>query len=95
MSDREDANFDEEEQVARGNGQENVLETVDTGTEEKRKRTFTEKGYRYQLDVKMSNLKSKRSDLIKVTRSTLLQRGQSVDVNVFKHQLSEAQVLYA
>ena len=95
MSDREDANFDGEEQVARGNGQENVLETVDTGTEEKRKRTFTEKGYRYQLDVKMSNLKSKRSDLIKVTRSTLLQRGQSVDVNVFKHQLSEAQVLYA
>ena len=95
MSDREDANFDGEEQVARGNGQENVLETVDTGTEEKRKRTFTEKGYRYQLDVKMSNLKSKRSDLIKVTRSTLLQRGQSVDVNVFKHQLRKAQVLYA
>ena len=93
MSDREDANSDGEVQVARGSVQENVLETVDI--EEKRKRTLTEKGYRYQLDLKTSNLKSKRSDLVKVIRGTLLQRGQSVDVNVFKHQLSEAQVLYA
>ena len=63
--------------------------------EEVRKRTPTEKGYLYQIDLKTRNLKTKKCDLVKGMRSTLLKRGQSTNLVQFKKEFSEAHVMYS
>ena len=64
-------------------------------SEESRKRTPTEKGYLYQVDIKRSNLRTKKCDLVKRMRGTLLKRGQSTKLVEFKKEFSEAQVMYS
>lgn len=79
--------------VAQTSSDEKVLEYAHV--EDERRRPTTEKGYHYVMDVKTSNLKSKRCELVKRMRSTLPERGQSVNLSKFKRELSEAQVIYA
>ena len=93
MSGKKDASSDEASSVAQASSDEKVLEGAHV--EDVRRRPMTEKGYHYVMDVKTSNLKSKRCELIKRMRSTLLERGQSVNLAKFKRELSEAQVIYA
>ena len=92
MCDTKDASSDDV--VAEG-GDEKVLESGGTEDTPTRQRTMTEKGYVYQLNVKTSNLKTKKNDLVKRMRSTLLNRGQCLDLAKFKRELSEAQVVYS
>ena len=56
-------------------------------SKESRKRTPTEKGYLYQVDIKTSNLRTKKCDLVKRMRGTLLKRGQSTKLVEFKKEL--------
>ena len=64
-------------------------------SEESRERTPTEKRYLYQVDLKTSNLRTKKCDLVKVMRGTLLKRSQSTKLVEFKKEFSEAQVMYS
>ena len=77
---------------ARSEDQANVA--LEEETDESRKRFLTEKGYTYQLDLKTSNLKTKKCELVKQMRGTLVKRGQSTNLVEFKKELSEAQILY-
>ena len=54
---------------ARSEAQANVA--LEEETEESRQRSLTEKGYTYQLELKTSNLKTKKSELVKTMRGTL------------------------
>ena len=93
MSGKDDASFGGDPYVPPASNDEEV---VDGAHEEGvRRRLMTTKGYHYVMDVKMGNLKVKRSELVKRMRATLLQRGQSVKLSKFKKELSEAQVIYA
>ena len=93
MSDKDDTSFGGDPYVPPASDNEVV---VDGAHEEGvRRRLMTTKGYHYVMDVKMGNLKVKRSELVKRMRATLLQRGQSVKLSKFKKELSEAQVIYA
>ena len=64
-------------------------------TEESRKRSLTEKGYTYQLELKTSNLQTKKSELVKSIRGTLRKRGQSTNLVEFKKEFIEAQIMYS
>lgn len=77
---------------ARPEDQVNVA--LEEETDESRKRFLTEKGYTYQLNLKTSNLKTKKCELVKRMRGTLLKRGQSTKLVEFKKEFSEAQILY-
>lgn len=92
MSGKKDATPDEASSVAQASSDEKVLD--DAHVEDARRRPMTEKGYHYVMDVKTNNLKSKKRELVQRMRSTLLERGQSVDLSKFKRELSEAQVIY-
>ncbi|KAL9966153.1 hypothetical protein ACROYT_G024179 [Oculina patagonica] len=92
MSGKKDATPDEASSVAQASSDEKVLD--DAHEEDARRRPMTEKGYHYVMDVKINNLKSKKRELVQRMRSTLLERGQSVDLSKFKRELSEAQVIY-
>lgn len=58
-----------------------------------RKRTLTEKGWEYQLNLKIKSSKAKRREVITQVKSTLLLRGQSENVHIIKQELSKSQVL--
>ncbi|KAL9970518.1 hypothetical protein ACROYT_G022905 [Oculina patagonica] len=92
MSGKKDATPDEASSVAQASSDEKVLD--DAHVEDARRRPMTEKGYHYVMDVKTNNFKSKKRELVQRMRSTLLERGQSVDLSKFKRELSEAQVIY-
>ena len=77
---------------ARSEDQANVA--LEEETDESRKRFLTEKGYTYQLDLKTSNLKTKKCETVRQMRGTLVKRGQSTNLVEFKKELSEAQILY-
>ena len=93
MSDKDDTSYGGDPDVPTASNKEKVLDGPHE--EEARKRLMTTKGYHYVMDVKLRNLKAKRSELVKLMRATLLQRGQSVELSKFKKGLSEAQVSYA
>lgn len=93
MSGKDDTSFGEDSYVPPASNNEEVL--VGPHEEGVRKRLMTTKGYHYVMDVKIGNLKAKRSELVKLMRATLLERGQSVELSKFKKGLSEAQVSYA
>ena len=80
-------------QEARSEGQAKVA--LEEESEESRKRTPTEKGYLYQVDLKTSNLRTKKCDLVKRMRGTLLKRGQSTKLVEFKKEFSEVQFMYS
>ena len=93
MSDKDDTSYGGDPDVPTASNKEKVLDGPHE--EEARKRLMTTKGYHYVMEVKIRNLKAKRSELVKLMRATLLQRGQSVELSKFKKGLSEAQVSYA
>ena len=67
---------------------------LDEESQETRKRSWTEKGRQYQLEIKTKSLKAKRLELTIQVRSTLLLRGQGEHVYVVKREFSKSQVLY-
>ena len=93
MSGKDDTSYRGDPDVPTASNKEKVLDGPHE--EEARKRLMTTKGYHYVMDVKIRNLKAKRSELVKLLRATLLERGQSVELSKFKKGLSEAQVSYA
>ena len=78
---------------ARSEAQANVV--LEEETEESRQHSPTEKGYTYQLELKTSNLKTKKSELVKTMRGTLQKRGPSTNLVEFKKEFSEAQIMYS
>ena len=54
---------------ARSEAQANVA--LEEETEESRQHSLTEKGYTFQLELKTSYLKTKKSELVKTMRGTL------------------------
>jgi len=78
---------------ARAEAQAN--EALEEETEESRKRSLTEEGYTYQLDLKTSNSKTNKNELVNSRRGTLRKRGQSTNLVEFKKDFSEAQIMYS
>ena len=93
MSDKDDTSFGGDPDELSASNNEKVLDG--RHEEDVRRRPMTTKSYHYVMDVKIRNLKPKRSELVKLIRATLLERGQSVELSKFKKGLSEAQVSYA
>ena len=92
MCDTKDVGSDDV--VAQG-GDEKVHESGGTEDTPTRQQMLTKKGYVYQLNVKTSNLKTNKNDLVKRIKSTLLNRGQCLDLAKIKRELSEAQLVYS
>ena len=58
-----------------------------------RQRKPTAKGLEYQLEKKVKSLLSKKAELCKQMKSTLMLRGQCDDVAKWKQELSKAQII--
>ena len=67
----------------------------DEASVDARSRKLTEKGLEFQIELKLAQLKAKRSEVTKQVRHAVLLRGQCKELHVWKQELSKAQVLWA
>ena len=67
----------------------------DEASVDARSRKLTEKGLEFQIELKLAQLKAKRSEVTKQVRHAVLLQGQCKELHVWKQELSKAQVLWA